>query len=84
MTDIEPVLDQFVECFQDKVLARMMDLCKRGNLKLLTPLIQKINPKVAELCLLLIQLEDLKDEVKAGVRNPDDLPTQQEEATEKL
>ena len=43
----------------------------------------QINPEVAELCLLLIQLEDLKDEVKAGVRNPDDLPAQ-EEATEKL
>ena len=42
------------------------------------------NPKVAELCLLLIQLEDLRDEVKAGVRNSDDLPTQQEEETEKL
>ena len=41
------------------------------------------NPKVAELCLLLIQLEDLRDEVKAGVRNSDDLPAQ-EEATEKL
>ena len=116
MTDIEPVLDQFVECFQDKVLARMMNLCKRGNLKLLSPLIQRSNdknpgdkhkytilhcaaehsqleivqyllplfkPKVAELCLLLIQLEDLRDEVKAGVRNSDDLPAQ-EVATEKL
>ena len=41
------------------------------------------NPKIAEFCLLLIQLEDLRDEVKAGVRNSDDLPAQ-EEATEKL
>ena len=42
------------------------------------------NPKISEFCLVLIQLEDLKDEIKAGVRNSDDLPTQQEEETEKL
>ena len=41
------------------------------------------NPKVAEFCLLLIQLEDLRDEVKVGVRNQDDLLAQEEE-TEKL
>ena len=48
MTDIEPVLDQFVECIQDRTvspetkdIARMMDLYKRKNLKLLTPLIQR-------------------------------------------
>ena len=41
------------------------------------------NPKVAEFCLLLIQIEDLRDEVKFGVRNQKDLLRQQE-ATEKL
>ena len=123
MADFEPCLDLFVECIQDKVVPledknvdRMLDLCKRGNLKLLSPLIQRSNdknpgdklkytilhcaaehsqleivqyllplfkPKVAELCLLLIQLEDLRDEVKAGVRNQNDLPAQEED-TEKL
>ena len=37
------------------------------------------NPKVAEFCLLLIQSEDLRDEVKVGVRNQDDLLAQEEE-----
>ena len=41
------------------------------------------NPKIAEFCLLLIQSEDLRDEVKVGVRNQDDLLAQEEE-TEKL
>ena len=41
------------------------------------------NPKIAEFCLLLIQLEDLRDEINIGVRNHDDLLAQ-EEATEKL
>ena len=45
MTDIEPLLDQFVECCQDKLVARMMDLCKRGYVKLLTPLIQRSKDK---------------------------------------
>ena len=41
--------------------------------------IKSINPKVAEYCLQLIQLEDLKDEVDIGVRNQEDLAAQQEE-----
>ena len=40
---------------------------------------KSISPKIAEYCLLLIQVEDLKDEVKARVRNKRDLLTQQEE-----
>ena len=52
MTDIEPYFDQFVEFIQHKVespeakaVPRMMDLCKQGNLRLLTPLIQRSKDK---------------------------------------
>ena len=52
MTDFEPYLDQFIESnldqcvsLEDKDVDRMMDLCKRGNLKLLTPLIQRSKDK---------------------------------------
>ena len=53
MTDFEPYFDQFIESnlfftcvsLEDKDVDGMMDLCKRGNLKLLAPLIQRSKDK---------------------------------------
>ena len=52
ITDFEPYFEQFKECnlgqcvlLEGKDVDKMMDLCKRGNLKLLAPLIQRSKDK---------------------------------------